>query len=215
MIRGELMLESPDQTYRWPLVDGVQVLGRVPPADLLLPLPVVSRQQMRIHCNEQGCWVENLSRTNPTYLIGRPVTAPTRLRDGDLLGIGRLRLRYRAVAQPTVVRGRLLIRQIGRSDRIEPLQGDRIVIGRDPRCDIVLDYPAISRRHLMFSWQAPQGFDLYDLRNHPGVTPPLVNGRTLPLSRPLAEGDEIWLGDGLGNGVTLIYLASNQESIHV
>ena len=210
MMCGELILESPEHAYRWQLEDGSHVLGRSNQADLILPLPMVSRMQLRISCDETGCWVENLSRTNPTYLMGRPVTMPMRLRDGDLLGIGRLRLRFHARAPQTesILRGYLLIQQIGRCDRSVPLMGERLVVGRDPRSDVVLDYPAISRRHLLLEWRSPQGMTLIPLHPSPDAIPPVINGKTQSRPVPLVDGDEIWLGDGLGNGVTLLYRIS-------
>lgn len=210
MIRGMLTLESPEHAYHWQLEDGSQVLGRSQEADLILPLPMVSRWQLRITCDEQGCWAENLSRTNPTYLMGRPLTMPTRLRDGDLLGIGHLRLRFRASAAPStaLLRGHLIIQQIGRADRTEPLRGDRFVVGRDPRSDVVLDYPAISRRHLLLEWHPTQGMMAIPF---PDAIPPVIHGKTWLQSAPLADGDEIWLGDGLGNGVTLIYRTTHSQ----
>lgn len=210
MIRGELALESPERTYSWLLMDGSQILGRSDQADLVLPLPMVSRQQLRIHCGEQGCWIENLSKTNPTYLMGKPVTMPMRLQDGDLLGIGRLRLRFRilAPAKPSRPKARLLIQQIGRSDRTVLLKESRVIIGRDARCDVVLDYPAISRRLLLLEWMSPQGYALYHLNPDSSAISPLINGKAWSSPAVLADGDEIWLVDALGNGVTLTYFGS-------
>jgi pSer/pThr/pTyr-binding forkhead associated (FHA) protein len=209
MIRGELILESSELTMQWTLSDGEQVLGRSHQADLVLPLPVVSRQQLRIHCNEEGCWVTNLSTTNPTYLMGKPVVIPTLLRDGDLLGIGRLRLRFRTAInkRPSSPLGFFVIQQIGRPDRTVPLHRSRVVIGRNPRCELVLDYPAISRQHLLLEWQPQQGFSINTINSDPDALPPIINGKALEQSAILKNGDVIWLGDALGNGVTLAYLS--------
>jgi len=213
-IRGELILESQTSQGHWSLTDGEWVLGRDPSVDLLLSLPMVSRRQLRLHCGPDGCWVENLSRTNPTYHMGRPLQAPTRLRDGDLLGIGRLRLRYRAAPMQTTPqeKGRLLIQQAGRADRSEFLSLEEIIIGRDPTCDVILDYPAVSRRHLRLEWMAGHGYRLADLRPGRSSLLPLVDDR--PLHKPifLQSGNRIWLGDALGNGVTLTFLSDNDAN---
>ena len=218
-IRAELILESQTSQSRWTLTDGEWVLGRDPGVDLLLSLPVVSRRQLRLICGPDGCWVENLSRTNPTYLMGQPLHTPTLLRDGDLLGIGRLRLRYRAKpgqASPQM-KGRLLIQQAGRPDLHAPLSGAKTIIGRDPTCDVILDYPAISRRHLLLEWVVEHGYRLVDLRPDRSSLLPLVDDQ--PLYKPtfLQPGNRIWLGDALGNGVTLTFLTdndANMEDIH-
>jgi pSer/pThr/pTyr-binding forkhead associated (FHA) protein len=185
---------------------GSQTLGREADADLCLPLPAVSRQQLRLTCGPNGCTVENLGRTNPTYLNGQPIAGAVRLRDGDLLGIGHLRLRHRAAAHEQVqpiARGRLVIRQAGRPDRIEPLAAATVTIGRSPECDIVLDYPAVSGRHLRLEWEPGSGYRVIDLHSTHGVA---VDGRRVDRPVPLQPGSRIWLGDGLGNGVALIYV---------
>lgn len=206
---GELAVESGEMAWRGELHEGAQVLGRDASVDLLLPLSMVSRQQVRLTCDAAGCRIENLSQTNPTFRNGQPVTAPVLLNDGDQLGIGRLRLRYRAPASPVAeTQGQLLIHQAGRADRFESLAPPQIIIGRDPGCDVVLDYPAISRRHLRLEWQPDLGYRVVDLNSTHGT---VVDGRRIDRPVGLQANSQIWLGDALGNGVTLIYLPVRGE----
>lgn len=203
---GELILEAGAAPQQWSLREGSQTLGREADADLCLPLPAVSRQQLRLTCGPDGCTAENLGRTNPTYLTGQPIAGAVRLRDGDLLGIGHLRLRYRAATQGQthpVSHGRLVIRQAGRPDRSESLVAPIVTVGRSPDCNIVLDYPAVSGRHFRLAWEPGTGYRVIDLHSTHGVT---VDGRRVDRPVPLQPGSRIWLGDGLGNGVALIYV---------
>ena len=159
---------------------------------------MISRRQMQLTCDDRGCWIENLSQTNPTYLNGQRLAAPTRLADGDLLGIGHVRLRFRVPPSPGVEPyGRLLIRQAGRPDHDVMLTLAEVTVGRDPSCTVTLDYPAISWRHLRLEWQAH------------GV---LVDERRLDRPLLLRPHSQIWLGDALGNGVSLIYLPADETT---
>jgi pSer/pThr/pTyr-binding forkhead associated (FHA) protein len=208
--RGELALESGELAWRVVLQEGDQVLGRDPDVALHLPLAVVSRRQLRLACQADGCRAENLSQTNPTYLNGQPLSASMPLRDGDLLGVGHLRLRYRApAADGAAVYGRLLIRQAGRAERAELLAAAQVTIGRDTGCDIVLDYPAISRRHLRLEWLPDAGWRAVDLNSSHGT---VVDGRRIDRPAPLPPYGRIWLGDALGNGVILEYVPDGESA---
>jgi pSer/pThr/pTyr-binding forkhead associated (FHA) protein len=206
---GELVVESGELAWRANLRAGAQVLGRETDADLCLPLPMVSRRQLRLTCDAAGCRLENLSQTNPTYRNGQLVTSAVLLHNGDLLGIGRLRLRYRAPVNPVAdAYGQLLIHQAGRADRRETLVSPQIVIGRDPNCDVTLDYPAVSRRHLRLEWQPDLGYRAIDLGSTHGT---VIDGRRIDRPVLLQVNSQIWLGDALGNGVTLTYLPARGE----
>lgn len=207
--QGELVVESGEAALQWTLQAGLQVLGRDPGADLCLPWPMISRRQMQLTCDDRGCWIENLSQTNPTYLNGQRLAAPTRLADGDLLGIGHVRLRFRVPPSPGVEPyGRLLIRQAGRPDHDVMLTLAEVTVGRDPACTVPLDYPAISWRHLRLEWQAhAHSYQLVDLQSDHGV---LVDERRLDRPLLLRPHSQIWLGDALGNGVSLIYLPADE-----
>ena len=205
--QGTLVLVSGPTQWQGVLISGAQVLGRKADAELHLPLGVVARQQMRLTCEEDVCWVENLGTVNPTYLNGRPLLGRTRLQDGDLLGIGLLRLCYHAAAKAilnALVRGALDIVQAGRANRTVMLRGDALDVGRDPTCDVVLDYPAVSRRHLRLQWQPGMGYRVFPLHSREALAAQ-INGRRLAEPVLLLPGHWIWLGDALGNGITLVF----------
>jgi pSer/pThr/pTyr-binding forkhead associated (FHA) protein len=200
---AELVLETGElQGLRWILRPGAHVLGRSDDADLRLSLPMVARKQLRLTFGPDGGRVLSLSASNPTFLNGRLLEGEASLRDGDLLGIGQLRLRYLAGAGEavyTAIRGSLIIRQAGRPERIAALMKPVLVIGREPSCDICLDFPAVSRRHVQIEWSG-DGWQASDLGSHHGVE---VDGRKISRPTPLKAGSALWLGDALGNGVSL------------
>lgn len=69
------------------------------------------------------------------------------------------------------------------------LSGERLVIGRSKDCDLVLDDPNVSRRHLELR-RDPAGWVVVDLGSTNGIK---VNGRRVD-EAPLEPGDEIVAG---------------------
>jgi len=68
-----------------------------------------------------------------------------------------------------------------------PVGRRRLVIGRHPDCDLVLDEPAVSRQHAALV-PGDGGILIEDLRSRNGTT---VNGEPLVGSRRLEHGDEV------------------------
>jgi DNA-binding response OmpR family regulator len=87
----------------------------------------------------------------------------------------------------------LLIQEPDGSLREEPLAAERVVLGRDPACDIVLAGRLVSRRHAAINRLGPS-YTLEDLGSHNGTA---VNGEALSGPRALRDGDRIELG-GIG-----------------
>lgn len=71
-------------------------LGRGAGAAIRLRDRSVSRRHGRILRREGERWLEDLGGPNGLTLNGQPVTAPASLQDGDVLGLGYTRLKYRA-----------------------------------------------------------------------------------------------------------------------
>jgi pSer/pThr/pTyr-binding forkhead associated (FHA) protein len=70
------------------------VLGRTASADLQLSSSSVSRMHTRITASDGAFWVNDLGSSNGTRLNGKPVRCE-RLRDGDILHVGAVKLLYR------------------------------------------------------------------------------------------------------------------------
>lgn len=70
-------------------VTDARVLGRSEEADVLLDDPYASEFHMRLVAQENGLVLHDLGSTNGTYVNGRRVTAPTTLRRGDAVQVGK------------------------------------------------------------------------------------------------------------------------------
>ena len=68
-------------------------VGRGPTNDIILAYSWVSRQHAMIQAEENGIHnAINLGSANGTFVNGRQIFTPTRLRNGDLIGIGKTKL---------------------------------------------------------------------------------------------------------------------------
>lgn len=70
-------------------VNDATVLGRSEEADVVLDDPYASEFHLRLVASEDGLTLHDLGSTNGTYLNGRRVTAPTELRRGDAVQVGK------------------------------------------------------------------------------------------------------------------------------
>jgi len=70
-------------------VTDATVLGRSDEADIVIDDPYASEFHLRLVAQEGGLTLHDLGSTNGTYLNGRRVTAPTELRRGDAVQVGK------------------------------------------------------------------------------------------------------------------------------
>lgn len=84
-----LMVRSETQQGLEIEVNDARVLGRSEEADVLLDDPYASEFHMRLVAQENGLVLHDLGSTNGTYVNGRRVTAPTALRRGDSVQVGK------------------------------------------------------------------------------------------------------------------------------
>ena len=87
----------------------------------------------------------------------------------------------------------------GRRGQRFTIAGPRVVVGRHPGCDIVLDVAAVSRQHAAVTLDDGAVF-IEDLRSRNGT---LVNGAALNAKRRLEDGDEVSIC-----GQRLVFLAT-------
>ncbi len=73
--------------------EGVTI-GRHPTCSVVFAIPEVSRQHCRIQLETSGVAVTDLGSTNGTFVAGRRIDRPTRLRNGSHIVVGRFTLRY-------------------------------------------------------------------------------------------------------------------------
>lgn len=79
-----------------------------------------------------------------------------------------------------------------RSGQVHPLQPGPNSIGRSPKSRVVLDDPAISRRHAVLMVYEEGNCEVGDAASRNGVR---VNGRRLAPVAPLKPGDVLQIGD--------------------
>lgn len=70
-------------------VSDVTVLGRSDETDVVLDDPYASEFHFRLVSSENGMTLHDLGSTNGTYVNGRRVSAPTQLRHGDTIQVGK------------------------------------------------------------------------------------------------------------------------------
>lgn len=70
-------------------VTDATVLGRSAEADIVLDDPYASEFHLRLVAQDGALTLHDLGSTNGTYMNGRRVTAPTELRRGDAIQVGK------------------------------------------------------------------------------------------------------------------------------
>ena len=92
---GHYLAFSQDaELRRVPIAPGGLVIGRSPPAALVIPAPDISRKHCRIDIEGDRAMITDLDSTNGTFVGGERVEQPTRLRNGSQLSLGSFPIRY-------------------------------------------------------------------------------------------------------------------------
>lgn len=179
-------------------------IGSHPENEIPVPDSGLRPVHARISVNQDGALLRLVQPDAGAFVSRRPVQSLAFLNDGDLIELGRVAIRVDITypgrdgdqpgeMQATRVRRvppRYVLRGVTGSQfgRLIPIYG-RLLIGRDPGCDLVIDEPGMSRRHAAIE-SHPGGLVLRDLDSANGVQ---VNGRLVSGSMPLKHGDQIVL----------------------
>lgn len=70
-------------------VKDVVVMGRSDETDVVLEDPYASEFHLRLIAQENGITLHDLGSTNGTYVNGRRISAPTELKHGDTIQVGK------------------------------------------------------------------------------------------------------------------------------
>lgn len=84
-----LFVRSESQQGREFEVGDVVVMGRSNETDVVLDDPYASDFHLRLVSQEGGMMLHDLGSTNGTYVNGRRVSAPTELKRGDTIQVGK------------------------------------------------------------------------------------------------------------------------------
>ncbi|HLZ71187.1 MAG TPA: FhaA domain-containing protein [Dehalococcoidia bacterium] len=92
--RLELVGPGGETLGKYPLHPGALIVGRRTGSDVILLDSKVSREHARIELTADGATIRDLGSLNGTRVNGELLTAPRRLHPGDMIEIGRARLRF-------------------------------------------------------------------------------------------------------------------------
>jgi serine protease Do len=171
------------------------VIGRRK-ADLALDDSQVSRRHAIVRPIEGGMEIEDLGSVNGTTVNGEAIKTAQRLRSGDVVQIGRVRLtaqvpashRDITVLATDAMGPHVVVTRGPLAGRCYSVDGD-LIIGRQD-ADVLLDHPQVSRRHAVV--RAIDGqLEIEDLASANGT---FVNGSRLDGTQRLQAGDAIAIG---------------------
>jgi hypothetical protein len=86
------------------LEEGEHVIGRDPDVEIFLNSAGVSRHHARIRISGGRATIEDLGSKNGTFVRDQRVEGPTLINDGDIIGVGALKLSLRIVQTPKSTR---------------------------------------------------------------------------------------------------------------
>src|SRR5439155_4174800 len=91
-LTGTLLARGPvQQTYTVSALFNAKqrvVIGRAPDCDVCLAHPTVSRYHALLERRPDGLWLRDLGSVNGVSIGGHRITDPTRVPDGELVGVG-------------------------------------------------------------------------------------------------------------------------------
>jgi len=176
-------------------VTGELVIGRQD-ADLVLDDERVSRRHAVVRAVEGGLEIEDLHSANGTSVNGTAIAGRRRLRKGDVIEIGGVRLAADVAPSPHCVtvlavkpRGSHLVVGNGPLAGRRFAIGEELIIGRQD-ADVLLEDPQVSRRHAVVR-PVDDGLEIEDLGSINGT---FVNGARVDVSQRLRANDEIAVG---------------------
>ena len=186
------------------------LIGSGTDCDVVVPHPNVSANHCRLTRSATGFVVEDLQSSNGTFVNGVRVVEPMAVSRQDQITLGR------TVEMPWPGSGAATFDEGGRGSRRDAestarvgsagaspsrspheavqvtvtLRGSAMVLGRDPQCDHVLDYPMVSWRHARITRDGASLF-VEDLNSSNGT---FVNGVRIRERTAVKPGDDVGLG---------------------
>ena len=160
--------------------------GRYPDNDLVLPSPNVSKHHGFFRLTPRGLYVEDLNSTNGLLINGLKAGQGI-LREGDILRIDD--------EKRSVTTGVLFFFNTASGQyswKNQQVAGQKeVLIGRDSRCDVVLNHVSVSKRHASIV-QDGGGFSVVD---HNSTNGTFVNGSRIHGHCRLKEKDILRIVD--------------------
>lgn len=178
------------------------VVGRSGGAQLQIDLNIISGQHLQLIYDGTGrLYITDLGSTNGTYINGNKISAnkPVPISEKDIIilaGANGVQLVFNpddySSAQRENGQSMPAAKEIPMGETVwEKLsRKDKIIIGRSPDCDIVLNYDFISRQHVSIERKGNNRFLITDLNSLNGT---FLNGKRIQKSE-FTENDDVFLG---------------------
>ncbi|MFL7891982.1 MAG: FHA domain-containing protein [Anaerolineales bacterium] len=94
-------VEGPDEGKTYPLEEDEILIGREPGSTLQIDSPGVSRKHARLTFQTNQYLIEDLGSSNGTFVNGERISKPWRLKNGDMIRLGKaIQLEYQAMQPP-------------------------------------------------------------------------------------------------------------------
>jgi ABC-type multidrug transport system ATPase subunit/pSer/pThr/pTyr-binding forkhead associated (FHA) protein len=175
---------------RHPIGPGGLTLGRSADNDVPLSVEKASRNHARVRAENGGLVLEDLGSTHGTLLNGAPLApeSPQPLSAGDRVEIGGAVIRILAGGETRFEPGE--VADAALREESAAFSGDRLTIGRQEGCDLVLPDPNVSRMHAELVRSGDGRTELVDLGSRAGTR---VNGVQANRA-PVEPGSTIGIG---------------------
>jgi ABC-type multidrug transport system ATPase subunit/pSer/pThr/pTyr-binding forkhead associated (FHA) protein len=160
------------------------LIGRSANCDIVVDQPGVSAQHCRLTETANAVVLEDLGSTNGTFVNGLQITAPVRVARTDRVTLGL------SVPLPWPDGIKFKAAPAARAVKLSDMP---ITLGRDPKCELVVHDPQVSRCHARVT-AAGNGWRLEDLDSTNGT---YLNRRRLTRATQLRPGDTIGVGGHL------------------
>lgn len=168
------------------------IVGSAPDCDIVVSQAFVSGRHCRLSIHDGRYVLEDLGSTNGTYVNGRRLSAkaPVQIAASDQVTLGG------TLPLPWPERKASGISPVPASSasgapRASAPGAGSLTIGRDPQCEIHLDYPMISWHHARITLSGNQ-WTIEDLNSSNGTALNQIHNRVQ--RSPLQPSDDIYLG---------------------
>ena len=165
----------------YPISNAITI-GRGKDCTLILNDSKVSRMHAKILQREKKYIIQDLGSKNGTFVNTHKISS-SMLNAGDQIKIGDnhftfvlLHRKQKQRRKPRYLRGRYLLIQGRTGTKTVPITKKSVTIGRDRDCDIVVDEPAVSNRHIMLTMVDNERFLIEDLNSKNGT---YINGKKI------------------------------------
>ncbi|MBN2240021.1 MAG: FHA domain-containing protein, partial [Dehalococcoidales bacterium] len=179
-----LVLTTPEGSSKFELLKDIITIGRDSASDIAIDDQEVSRQHAKLERKQDNYEIKDLGSTNGLTFEGKRIDHKT-LAGGDVLRLTEsISITYLTPEKEAV--------PAGIPQKLEVKGQKLLTIGRSPENDIVLDHPAVSRKHAQII-QKETG-DIYVLEDLGSSNGTYVNGIKVVQPVTLNKGDIIRIG---------------------